>query len=175
MDGEEAKRALRELFEAQVMNHGDYSLVYGQSSGPGPALMLGYRRTPLELLLCPVHLGHPTRASGGRSRAMAGPAGQVTSIDLTNVAIVADTGTGYQVESVTGFHAFFEVDRTPRLPAEAVATGSRGGMVALEQGRDAEEFHEFMGHFMDVLDAFYDQVPDVTEIFHGRYAPPRVA
>jgi hypothetical protein len=155
MDGEELKRALQELFESQVMNHGDYSRVYAQSIGPGPDLVLGYRRTSLELVLCPVEAQPGTRRGEGKD--MVRQAGPVSSIDLTNVATVADTGTGYRVQTVTGFRAWFEVTGTLPIPG-AVATD----MVVLEQDEDAEDFHQFMGHFMDVLDAFY-HVPDTIE------------
>ena len=51
MDSGDLKRALRRVFDTQVLNHGDYNLVYGQPSGSGPAMVIGYRRQPLELLL----------------------------------------------------------------------------------------------------------------------------
>ncbi|WP_246858552.1 hypothetical protein [Citricoccus sp. SGAir0253] len=164
MDGGELKSVLREAFEARVMNHGDYSLVYGQPSGPGPVLVLGYRRTSLELLLCPVDLADLGAIAEGTAR----PAGRVTSIDLTNVATVADTGTGYQVETVTGFRAWFEVEGTARIPVADAAGGPAAGTVLMDQEDAAEDFHQFMGHFMDTLDAFY-QVPDVAEILQGAY------
>jgi hypothetical protein len=153
MDGEELKRALQELFESQVMNHGDYSRVYAQSTGPGPALVLGYRRTSLELVLCPVEV----RTRRGEGEDLVRLAGPVSSIDLTNVATVADTGTGYRVQAVTGFRAWFEVTGSLPIPGAAAAD-----TVVFEQDEDAEDFHQFMGHFMDVLDAFY-HVPDTIE------------
>jgi hypothetical protein len=169
MDGKTVKGALRGLFEAQVMNHGDYSLVYGRSSGTGSALLLGYRRTPLELVLCPVDLGRLSRTGGVGHHGTVPPAAPVCGIDLTNVATVADTGTGYQVRSVTGFRAGFEVDAAPRLSIGTAGADSGQGTVALEQGQDAEDFHQFMGHFMDTLDGFYE-VPDVADILQGAYA-----
>jgi hypothetical protein len=160
MNGEELKRALRELFEAQVINHGDYSLVYGEPAGPGPGWVLGYRHTPLELVLCPVQVKPLAQAGSGGRRVEARPAAPVSSVSLMNVATVADTGTGYQVQSVTGYRASFEVEAAPRVSAGAAA-GSGDGTVVLGQGQDAENFHQFMGHFMDTLDAFY-QVPDTA-------------
>jgi hypothetical protein len=151
---------LREFFDAQVMNHGDFNLVYGQPCGPGPALVLGYRRTPLELLLCPVDVGHLPQTGDGHS-GVARLAAPISSITLANVATVADTGTGYPVQSVTGFRVWFEVDSVPRIPAGAAAAASGDGTVALDQRQDAEDFHQFMGHFMDILEALYE-APDAT-------------
>lgn len=174
MDGEELKRAFRELFEAQVLNHGDYNRVYAQSSGPGPALLLGYRRTPLELVLCPVDLDHLPRANGDGHRIAARAAGQFTSFDLANVATVADTGTAYQLQSVTGFRTCFEVDGASRIPAGAAAAESGDDMVVLDQGQDAEDFHQFMADFLDAVDAFY-QVPELTAIFQDVETLPLTA
>lgn len=162
MDGKELKGALRELFEDRVMNHGDYTLVYAQPFGPGPSLVLGYRRTPLELVLCPVEVGHLPYASDDEHRAAVRLTAPIRSLDLTNVATVADTGIGYQVQTVTGFCTGFEVDEAPRILTGATAAGSGEGTVVVDQGEDAEDFHQFMGHFMDVLDGFY-QVPDTIE------------
>ncbi len=162
MDAEQLKHALRQLFEARVMNHGDYSLVYAQRFGPGPALVLGYRRTLLELVLCPVEVVHVSRSGCDGGRVAARLAAPISSVALTNVATVADTGTGYQVQTVTGFRTTFEVTGAPRIPVGAADRNSAEGTVVLEQGEGAEDFHQFMGHFMDVLDAFYD-VPDDTE------------
>lgn len=162
MDGKEFKGALRELFEDRVMNHGDYTLVYAQPFGPGPSLVLGYRRTPLELVLCPVEVGHLPCISDDAHRDAARLTVPIRSLDLTNVATVADTGTGYQVQTVTGFRTGFEVDEAPRILTGATAAESGEGTVVVDQGEDAEDFHQFMGHFMDTLDAFY-QVPDTAE------------
>lgn len=88
-------------------------------------------------------------------------AAPISSITSANVATVADTGTGYQVQSVTGFRVWFEVDSVPRIPAGAAAAASGDGTVALDQRQDAEDFHQFMGHFMDILEALYE-APDAT-------------
>lgn len=166
-------RALHEVFEAQVINHGDYNLVCAQPCRPGPALVLGYRSTPLELVLCPVTLLQLPLSSGDERRVMAIPAGPVSSIDLSNVATLADTGTGYQVETVTGFRASFEVEDTLRTVV-ASPTGHADATVGVQQAAAAESFHEFMDHFMDVLDGFY-RVPDDTEGLQDTYNPPVAA
>lgn len=166
MNRRELEGVLRELFEAQVINHGDYSLVYGQPAGPGPGSMLGYRHTPLELVLCPVEVGYLPQTGGDGHRAVARLAALISSISLTNVATVADTGIGYQVQTVTGARASFEVEAAPRIPVGAASAGSGDGTLAVDQAQGAEDFHQFMGHFMDVLDAFY-QVPDTAEFARG--------
>lgn len=156
MDSGDLKRALRRVFDTQVLNHGDYNLVYGQPSGSGPALVIGYRRQPLELLLCPVDVAS---AAGQESCGAAPPSAPLASVALTNVATLADTGHGYQVETVTGYRTWFEVSPTPAVPVGA-ARDHEEGFVVLDQADDSEDFHQFMGHFMDTLDAFYSETPE---------------
>ncbi|NUL48267.1 hypothetical protein F7P69_24110 [Cellulosimicrobium funkei] len=167
MDGERLKGVMRACFEAQVMNHGDYSLVYGQLSGSGPALVLGYRHSPLELVMCPMDERFLAGLNGAGHGGVASSAAPITSVGLTNVATVADTGTAYEVESVTGFRTCFEVVGVPRISAGAASAGTvcaglGHGTAVLDQRQDAEDFHRFMGHFMDTLDAFY-RVPDTVD------------
>ncbi|MBB5750045.1 hypothetical protein [Micrococcus sp. TA1] len=166
MNGNDVTRALHELFETQVINHGDYSVVYAESCTPGAALMVGYRHTPLELVLVPVELTRPPQAGGDEPRVTARAAGPVSSIDLSNVATLADTGTGYRVETVTGFRTGFEVEDTARISLGASA-GDDAQM--LRQDQEAEDFHEFMTHFMDVLDGFY-HVPEAPEFLEDATA-----
>lgn len=170
MYGNSVRRALHELFESQVINHGDYSVVYAEPCGPGPALVIGYRRTPLELVLCPVELERLPHTSGNEDRVAAHPIGPVSSIDLSNVATIADTGTGYLMNAVTGFCAGFEVEGTSRIPVDASPSELGDGAMVVHQDQQAEDFHEFMAHFMDVLDGFY-QVPEAHEIFQDAYTP----
>ena len=162
MDGERLKRVLRACFEAQVMNHGDYSLVYGRLSGSGPALVLGYRHSPLELVMCPVDERFLAGMNGAGRGGVAPTLAPVSSVGLTNVATVADTGTAYQVETVTGVRTSFEVVGAPQILAGASSTGIGSGTAVLEQRQDAEDFHRFMGDFMDTLDGFY-RVPDTVD------------
>ena len=160
MDSGDLKRVLRRVFDTQVLNHGDYNLVYGQPSGSGPALVLGYRRQPLELVLCPVDV--PSAASLPPDQTdllLTAPAGPPASVALTNVATLADTGHGYQVETVTGYRTWFEVSPTPAVPVGS-ARGHEEGFVVLDQADDAEDFHQFMGHFMDTLESFYLESTD---------------
>lgn len=158
MDGDDLKYLLRGAFDSQVLNHGDFNLVYGQPSGAGDPWTIGYRRQPLELLLCPVDLKLLPELR---------PDTVIATVALGNVATLADTGTGYQVETVTGFRTWFEVSGSPLVPLpenlrELLATPSQqkgldgdGGSLVLEQEADAEDFHLFMSHFMDTLDSYY--------------------
>lgn len=158
MDSGELKRVLRRVFDTQVLNHGDYNLVYGQPSGSGPALVVGYRRQPLELLLCPVDVPAAVAQTAGPTDSIT-PVAPLASVALTNVATLADTGHGYQVETVTGYRTWFEVSPTPAVPVGS-AGEQEDGYVVLDQVDDSEDFHQFMGHFMDTLDAFYSEPTD---------------
>ncbi|HRO30740.1 hypothetical protein [Citricoccus sp.] len=169
MNGNDVTRALHELFETQVINHGDYSVVYAESCTPGTALVIGYRHTPLELVLVPVELTRPPQAGGDAPRVTARAAGPVSSIDLSNVATLADTGTGYRVETVTGFRAGFEVEDTAHISLSASTGVVEDDALMLLQDQEAEDFHEFMTHFMDILDGFY-QVPEAPEFLEDASA-----
>ncbi|MGD6980759.1 MULTISPECIES: hypothetical protein [Citricoccus] len=169
MNGNDVTRALDELFETQVINHGDYSVVYAESCTPGTALVIGYRHTPLELVLVPVELTHLPHSGGDAPRVTARASGPVSSIDLSNVATLADTGTGYRVETVTGFRTGFEVEDTAHISVGTAADEFSDDPVMLQQDQEAEDFHEFMSHFMDVLDGFY-QVPEAPEFLEDASA-----
>jgi hypothetical protein len=148
MDSLTLQRRLRGAFDARVLNYGDYNLVYGQTSGSGTPYVIGYRRAPHELVLCPVDPSGPEVAPD------ADPA-DVATVSLSNVATLADTGSGYQVETVTGFRTWFEVSPVCRVH---VGELSETGVTELDQSEDAADFHEFMGGFMDELDRFYADV-----------------
>lgn len=147
MDSPRLMRRLRAAFDARVFNHGDYNLVYGQPSGVGAPLVIGYRHAPLEMVLCRVDPAlEPGQGSGS-------PGGAETAVvGLHNVATVADTGSGYQVETVTGFRTWFEVSEHARVP---VGELTEDGTAALDQTADAAGFHAFMTAFMDELDRLY--------------------
>lgn len=155
MDGDDLKYLLRESFDSQVLNHGDFNLVYGQPSGAGNPWTIGYRRHPLELLLCPVYLEALPEQPADIP---------IATVALDNVATLADTGSGYQVETVTGFRTWFEVPGAPRVPLSenlrdllaAPPEDGDDGTLMLEQEDDAEDFHQFMSDFMDTLDSYYD-------------------
>ena len=164
MDGEDLKHLLRGVFDTRVFNHGDFNLVYAQPSGAGNPWTIGYRRQPLELLLCPVDLDALPEVPADTS---------IATVALGNVATLADTGTGYQVETVTGFRTWFEVSGAPRVPLpenlRAHLTALRpgpeegdDGTLVLEQDEDAEDFHQFMSHFMDTLESYYAETGETV-------------
>lgn len=148
MDSLTLQRRLRGVFDARVFNHGDYNLVYGQTSGTATPYVIGYRRAPQELVLCPVDPSRPVVEDD------ADPS-EVSTVSLGNVATVADTGSGYQLETVTGFRTWFEV--SPRCRVH-VGDLSETGVAELDQSDDAADFHEFMSGFMDELDGLYADV-----------------
>lgn len=152
MDSDSLQRRLRGAFDRKVMNHGDYNLVFAQPSGSATPYVIGYRRAPRELVLCPVDVQR-------RDLAQATGVDDIVVVDFHNVATVTDTGSGYQVESVTGFRTWFEVS-----PATTVHVGplSDSGMARLDQDEDAEDFHRFMSEFMDELDDLYPDL-DMAE------------
>lgn len=145
MDSPGLMRRLRGAFDARVFNHGDYNLVYGQPSGTSTPLVIGYRHSPLEMVLCPVDPAAEVAPTGAEEA----PA---VTVGLHNVATVADTGSGYQVETVTGFRTWFEVSEHARVP---VGELTEDGVAALDQTGDAVDFHAFMTGFMDELDRLY--------------------
>ncbi|MDY6055692.1 hypothetical protein [Micrococcus sp.] len=142
MDSPTLQRRLRSDFDARVFNHGDYNVVYGQPSGGSAPLVIGYRHAPLEMVLCPLELS----PEPGQT-----PAPPV-SVALDNVATLADTGSGYQVETVTGFRTWFEVTEHAVVP---VGAQTEDGTAHLDQSTDAPDFHQFMTAFMDELDRLY--------------------
>ncbi|MDO5633295.1 MAG: hypothetical protein Q4G34_00265 [Micrococcus sp.] len=148
MDSLTLQRRLRGAFDARVLNHGDYNLVYGQPSGTATPLVIGYRRLPRELVLCPVDPRRPDVS-------LAADPAEIVTVGLNNIATLADTGSGYQLETVTGHRTWFEVSPAPRVP---VGDLSEDGTATLDQAADAADFHEFMGEFMDHLDSYYAQV-----------------
>lgn len=166
MDSPTLQRRLRGVFDARVFNHGDYNVVYGQPSGSSSPLVIGYRHQPLEMLLCPFDpTSTPDDAPADASAADApeedphGPVAEpsshgtdVVGVALGNVATVADTGSGYQVETVTGFRTWFDVPEHARVP---VGDLTEDGTAGLDQAEDAVDFHAFMTAFMDELDRLY--------------------
>ena len=167
MDTPTLHRRLRGVFDARVFNHGDYNVVYGQPSGSSSPLVIGYRHQPLEMLLCPFDPAVTPddlerRRAAGDAVVEEDPHGPVAEasthgtdvigVALGNVATVADTGSGYQVETVTGFRTWFDVPERTRVP---VGELTEDGTAELDQAEDAVDFHAFMTAFMDELDRLY--------------------
>ncbi|WGH84093.1 hypothetical protein [Auritidibacter ignavus] len=144
------KQRLRLLFEATIFNYGDYNLIYAHPVATGPAFVIGYRRQPLEMVLLPI-VTEEVEAVGAHTEA---DREDILTIDLSNVAMVSDSGAGYGVTTVTDHRAHFDVVGDPEVPLGA------GYSVALEQFDDSEDFHEFMTELMDQLDELYKRKQD---------------
>ena len=132
------KAALHRVFDGQIPNYGDYNLVCATECGgtvtgqvPGaPAargLVLGYRRRPVELVLAPF------------DRTSLAPAGQPTTIDLTNLAYVTVAGQGaFDVATSTGRVVTFTLRTDCALPLPGAPAG------VLEQEDDAADLAAFL-------------------------------
>ncbi|WBL18598.1 hypothetical protein [Citricoccus sp. NR2] len=151
MDNEDLKKTLREFFDSRIFNYGDYNVVYANTSGSSDPLLIGYRRQPLEMVLCPV----PSDTLDPDRPTTETPTWSNTTIELSNVATLADTGSGYQVESVTGYRVWFDVQPKPRIPVTWNTSHDVDDQLQVEQTSDAEDFERFMTLFMDTLDSFY--------------------
>ncbi|GAB3284335.1 hypothetical protein GCM10027449_28300 [Sinomonas notoginsengisoli] len=130
------KSSLHRVFDSQIPNYGDYNLVCvtecggtvsGQRVGiPVPTgQILGYRRRPVELVMAPFH------------RETLAPLGQPTTIDLTNLAYVAESAPEtFDVATSTGRIVTFTL-------RSACTLGPEHGM-ALGQDEDAADLAEFL-------------------------------
>ncbi|GAB4099640.1 hypothetical protein [Sinomonas halotolerans] len=131
------KAALHRVFDSQIPNYGDYNLVCstecggtvaGPVPGPPPALgfVIGYRRRPVELVIAPFE------------RATLAPAGQPTTVDLTNLAYAAEPLEGsFDVATSTGRVLTFTVHGECMLPLE-------GEDQHLAQEDDAADLRAFL-------------------------------
>lgn len=159
--------ALRGTFDASVMNFGSYNILYAANrcggpvqSGTGqqeqaggsaqlrvasaPHLLVGYRRHPVELVLCPVDLSEalPRAAEGNGGEPV--PAVPVT-VNLTNLAGLATEGDDVEITFSTGHRVSL------RLCGSAEFQDLPG--VRLHQERDVEDFYDFIDFFMDTVEA----------------------
>lgn len=159
---ERLMRALRGSFDASVMNFGSYNILYAANSCAGvgktpddaagsaqqraasaPHLLVGYRRQPVELVLCPVDLDEALARATGRSEAAPEPSVPVT-VNLTNLAGLATDGTGVEITFSTGYRVGLRMCSTvvfEQLPAARI-----------EQRWDVEDFYEFIDFFMDTVE-----------------------
>ncbi len=166
--GEEARlvAALRATFDASVMNFGSYNILYAanlcsdaerrgehhddagrsaqQRAAAAPHLLVGYRRQPVELVLCPVDLSEALPRAVGASRAEPVSAVPAT-VDLTNLAGLATEGSGVEITFSTGHRVSLRM-------CGSVAFDELPG-VELHQERDVEDFYDFIDFFMDTVEA----------------------
>ena len=146
LTGEELIRVLHPVFDEQIINYGAYNLVYasGRAVYRNPDLALhqhpdqehfivGYQDAPDEVIIAPVNLPALT------------PAGTATTIDNTNALDAYRVGDdAVTIESVNGSSFFLSFEDNAEL-------STRFGTGLLEQGRDVEDFREFVTRIWPVL------------------------
>ncbi|RJN31033.1 hypothetical protein [Nesterenkonia natronophila] len=165
---EQLVAALRAVFDASVMNYGSYNLIYAEnifgreehpellvakSGGPSAELsaqeavesarhlLVGYRREPAELVLCPIDpaaLLPLADADGAISPRVP------VLVNLTNLAGMASEDTTVEIALSTG--------RRVKLDIQVFVTFSQIPGVPLHQDLDVEDFYTFLDHFMDVVE-----------------------
>ena len=159
--------ALRSVFDASVMNFGSYNLLYaqnllGETARPDDAaaaasrvsadlsvqeavtrsrdLLIGYRREPVELVLCPLDTEQVLGRLGEYDDAV--ELAEVPALlNLTNLAGMATEGSQVQIAFSTG--------RRVTLEVQPVATFPQKPELTVHQHLDAEDFFDFLDYFMD--------------------------
>lgn len=135
------KRLFHEAFDSQIPNYGSYNLVAASgTSGSAGLKVIGYRREPAELIICPLN----PKTLKPTQRGVA-----VNNTNISHVALVSDGS--YEVGTSTGTVYRFTIPAHPTLdvPAEESQDTARG---TLHQEQDADDFADFMNAFMDQLD-----------------------
>lgn len=157
--------ALRSVFDASVMNFGSYNLLYAQNlleeaahsaeaaaqsaeAEPSaqaavtrsPDLLIGYRREPAELVLCPLDAEQVLGRLGEYDDAVA-LAEVPALLNLTNLAGMATDGSLVEIVFSTG--------RRVTLDVPPVVTFQQLPQRSVRQHLDVEDFFDFLDHFMD--------------------------
>lgn len=166
--------ALRATFDASVMNFGSYNILYAAGGGAADGvdgrsgggaddavqaqvcrarhLLVGYRREPREMVLCPADLDEAVeRARDGGDDVEQAPASVPLPVNLTNLAGIAAEGSRLEIALSTGRHVELDVRRAPtfsRLPGL--------GEVTIHQERDAADFEAFVDELMDTMESAQD-------------------
>lgn len=160
--------AFREVFDASVMNFGSYNLLYaenllGHAEYPEFAhrcqedaaaelsaqetaesarhLIVGYRREPAELVLCPLEPAEVLPPSEGQGRP---PPSVPVLVNLTNLAGMAAENSTVEIALSTG--------RRVKLDVQYRVTFTQVPEVPLNQQFDVDDFYDFLDHFMDVVE-----------------------
>lgn len=136
----QVKARLHEAFDSQIPNFASYNLVAGTGiAGSGGLKVIGYRRQPAELIIAPVNASD-LRASE-----------DAININNTNVNQLAELSDGgYEVAVSTGRVFRFIIPENPSIDFhvdDAVVVGA-----AIDQVSDAEDFADFMDHFMNTVE-----------------------
>ncbi len=137
---EQVKARLHDAFDSQIPNFASYNLVAGTGiAGSGGLKVIGYRRQPAELIIAPVN-SSDLRASE-----------DAININNTNVNQLAQlVDGGYEVATSTGRVFRFTIPVKPSIDFyidDAVSVGA-----VIDQQSDAQDFAEFMDHFMNTVE-----------------------
>ncbi|WP_146341477.1 hypothetical protein [Nesterenkonia sp. NBAIMH1] len=154
--------ALRSTFDASVMNFGAYNLLYAENApaaglwslegpelsameavGAARHLLVGYRREPVEMVLCPVDLDEALPRMEPGTSADAAPRVPVP-VNLTNLAGMATEGTTVRIVLSAGTELNLDIRETVEF------SGLPG--LPLHQKRDVEDFYDFLDHFMNSVE-----------------------
>jgi len=137
---EAVKRLLHEAFDQQIPNFASYNLVAaGGMAGSGGLKVIGYRRQPAELVVAPID---PMDLSASEA------AITINNTNVNQLALVNDGG--YEIATSTGRVFRFNVNNSPSIDLhvdDAVVH-----TVQVEQASDAEDFADFMHHFMNTIE-----------------------
>ncbi len=151
--------ALRASFDASVMNFGSYNILctvdrLGDPARSGAArawggslLLVGYRREPVEIVLCPVDLDDALdRVHALRQGEEPGPAAAAipTLVNLTNLAGMASEDNFVELTLSTG--------RRMKLDLHEQVRFDEFPEVELHQRRDVNDFYDFIDYVMDIVE-----------------------
>ncbi len=137
-DSAHLKNMLRQVFDSQIPNYGDYNLVCASRSplsDGGPAsgteyYVVGYRWQPLEIMIAPFEADEVS------------PAGTPVELNMTNLSHAVELARDhYETGTSTGAVFYFEVQPAIELP---LLDGAR----TLVQREDYEDFSAFMTQFL---------------------------
>jgi hypothetical protein len=142
--GSEAlKTILRGIFDSQILNYGDYNLIFavnerreGRDAGGGRInkpkyYVIGYRWQPAELMVAPVN---------GQTLTSGGVPAELNMTNLSHAVRLADGD--YEVGTNTGRTFRFGVQ------PEVTFTPAQGRELRLEQADDYTDFELFMQAFI---------------------------
>ncbi|GAA1142704.1 hypothetical protein [Nesterenkonia lutea] len=158
--------ALRASFDASVMNFGAYNILCTMDleetpdaaepvadpaaypgERPGPLLLVGYRREPVEIVLCPVDLEEALERVAALQRGET-PAAATPLIpklvNLTNLAGMATQDNIVELALSTG--------RRVKLDLHGQVRFEQFPDIVLHQRKDVEHFYEFIDYFMDTVE-----------------------
>lgn len=137
---EQIKARLHAAFDSQIPNFASYNLVAGTGvAGSGGLKVIGYRRQPAELIIAPVN---------ANSLESSEDAININNTNVNQLAKLSDGG--YEVAISSGRVFRFNIPEAPSVDFhvdDAVSIGA-----TIDQKSDAEDFADFMDHFMNTIE-----------------------